>query len=58
MLLRMIRKRWGIRYFDPFEEVLSKDGNTMTLVPAQGQYLDGGFVEGWLHANNVVIGSK
>mgnify|MGYP000954817220 CR=1 FL=1 len=44
--------------FDPFEEVLSKDGNTMTLVPAQGQYLDGGFVEGWLHANNVVIGSK
>jgi hypothetical protein len=44
--------------FDPFEEVLSKNGNTMTLIPARGQYLDGGFVEGWLHANNVVVGAS
>lgn len=31
-------------------------GGTVTVVPAEGQYLDGGSVEGWLHANNVVVG--
>ena len=31
-----------------------KNGGTMKVVPAKGQYLDGGSVEGWLHANNVV----
>ena len=41
--------------FDPFEEVLANQQNTMKLIPAQGQYLDGGSVEGWLHANNVVV---
>lgn len=29
-------------------------GNTMKVVPAIGQYLDGGTLEGWLHANKVV----
>lgn len=29
-------------------------GGTFKVVPATGQYLDGGTVEGWLHANNVV----
>lgn len=29
-------------------------GNTMKVVPAIGQYLDGGTLEGWLHANDVV----
>ena len=33
-----------------------KKGGTMKVVPAKGQYLDGGSVEGWLHANNVVCG--
>ncbi len=30
-------------------------GNKMKVVAADGQYLDGGTVEGWLHANQVVI---
>ncbi len=34
------------------------DGGVMTVVPAKGQYLDGGSVEGWLNANNVVIASS
>lgn len=32
-------------------------GGTVKVVPAQGEYLDGGSVEGWLHANNVVVGA-
>ena len=32
------------------------DGGVIKVVAAQGQYLDGGSVEGWLHANNVVAG--
>lgn len=32
-------------------------GGQIKVVEAQGQYLDGGSVEGWLHANNVVAGS-
>lgn len=31
-------------------------GGTVKVVPAVGEYLDGGSVEGWLHANNVVVG--
>jgi UTP--glucose-1-phosphate uridylyltransferase len=31
-------------------------GGQVKVVPAQGEYLDGGSVEGWLHANNVVVG--
>ncbi len=30
-------------------------GGTMRVAAANGQYLDGGSVEGWLHANNVVL---
>lgn len=41
--------------FDPFESEL-KAGQVMKVIPAEGQYLDGGSVEGWLHANNVVVG--
>ena len=41
--------------FDPFEAELMK-GQTMKVIAAKGQYLDGGSVEGWLHANNVVAG--
>lgn len=33
-------------------------GGQVKVVPAHGQFLDGGSVEGWLHANQVVIGSK
>lgn len=31
-------------------------GGKVKVVPAKGQYLDGGSVEGWLHANRVVLG--
>jgi UTP--glucose-1-phosphate uridylyltransferase len=30
-------------------------GGSMMVVPAQGEYLDGGSEAGWLHANNVVF---
>lgn len=33
-----------------------EQGGQMKVVPADGQYLDGGSVEGWLHANRVVLG--
>lgn len=41
---------------DPIDSYIKK-GGTMRVVSAQGQYLDGGSVEGWVHANNVVCGS-
>lgn len=31
-----------------------KNGGKLKVVQAKGQYLDGGSVDGWLHANNVV----
>lgn len=34
------------------------NGGKLKVVPAVGQYLDGGTLEGWLHANNVVCGLK
>ncbi len=42
---------------DPINSYVA-DGGRLAVVPAAGQYLDGGTVEGWLHANNVVFGSK
>ena len=33
-------------------------GKPLVVGEAKGQYLDGGNVEGWLHANNVVCGEK
>ncbi len=33
------------------------EGGTMKVVAARGEYLDGGNVDGWLHANNVVVGA-
>jgi UTP--glucose-1-phosphate uridylyltransferase len=32
------------------------DGNSFPVIPIKGTYLDGGTLEGWLHANNVVVG--
>lgn len=43
--------------FAPFEEMIQQ-GETMKVVHAQGTYLDGGNLEGWLHANMVVAGLK
>ncbi len=41
---------------DPIDEFI-KDGGVMRVAPTTGEYLDGGSVEGWLHANNVVCNS-
>ena len=35
-----------------------EDGGVMRVAPTSGEYLDGGSVEGWLHANNVVCGGQ
>ncbi len=40
---------------DPIDEYI-KEGGIMRIAPTTGEYLDGGSVEGWLHANNVVCG--
>lgn len=42
---------------DPIDSHIKK-GGVMRVVQAEGEYLDGGSVEGWLHANNVVCGTK
>ena len=42
---------------DPIDDYI-KNGRVMRVAPTTGQYLDGGSVEGWLHANNVVCGGK
>lgn len=39
---------------DPINQYVLDNG-IVQVVPAQGQYLDGGSVHGWLHANNVVV---
>lgn len=38
---------------DPITEYI-KEGGTMRIAPTTGEFLDGGSVEGWLHANNVI----
>jgi UTP--glucose-1-phosphate uridylyltransferase len=42
---------------DPIYDYI-KQGQTMCVASTSGQYLDGGSVEGWVHANNVVCGVK
>jgi UTP--glucose-1-phosphate uridylyltransferase len=39
---------------DPINDYVS-GGGSIKVVPAQGRYLDGGSVEGWLYANEVVV---
>lgn len=41
---------------DPIDTYI-KNGGIVRVAPTSGQYLDGGSVEGWLHANNVVCGN-
>ena len=38
---------------DPIDEYI-RDGGVMRVAPTTGEYLDGGSVEGWVHANDVV----
>ena len=47
----------GYMITDPIYDYI-KQGQTMRVASTSGQYLDGGSVEGWVHANNVVCGVK
>lgn len=40
---------------DPIETFI-KNGGMMKVISAEGEQLDGGTLEGWIHANNVVCG--
>ena len=40
---------------DPIDDYI-KNGGVMRVATTKGEYLDGGSVEGWHHANNVVCG--
>lgn len=42
---------------DPINAYVAAGGK-IKVVPAEGVFLDGGSVEGWLHANQVVLGSE
>lgn len=39
---------------DPINTYVGK-GGVVKIIPATGQYLDGGTLEGWLYANRVVL---
>lgn len=39
---------------DPINTAIAQ-GQSFTVVPARGIYLDSGTLDGWLHANNVVV---
>ena len=41
---------------DPLASFVEK-GGVVRVAPTTGEYLDGGSVEGWVHANNVVCGN-
>lgn len=42
---------------DPIDEYI-QHGGIINVAPTTGEYLDGGSVEGWVHANDVVCGGK
>ena len=42
---------------DPIDEYIN-EGGVMRVAPTTGEYLDGGSVEGWVYANNVVTSYK
>lgn len=42
---------------DPIDTFI-KSGGIFRVAPTTGEYLDGGSLEGWLHANEVVCGEK
>jgi dTDP-glucose pyrophosphorylase len=42
---------------EPINKYVSKGGR-MVVVKAEGDYLDSGTVEGWLKANQIVIGNS
>jgi UTP--glucose-1-phosphate uridylyltransferase len=43
------------RITDPINDYVAR-GGSLKVIQSEGQYLDGGTVEGWLEANRVVVG--
>ncbi|HET9411694.1 MAG TPA: sugar phosphate nucleotidyltransferase [Candidatus Saccharimonadales bacterium] len=48
----------GERYVTEALNRYVQAGKNIVVQPVQGDYLDGGSTDGWLHANNVVIGAR
>jgi UTP--glucose-1-phosphate uridylyltransferase len=46
----------GERYLTDALNRYVANGKKIVVVPAKGEYLDGGTTDGWLHANKVVLG--
>lgn len=66
-LLKLIVEYYNSHHFGPRDqEYLITDpiithikaAGRIHVLPIKGEYLDGGSVEGWLHANNVVCGNN
>lgn len=66
-LLKLVAEYYRSNHFGPRDqEYLITDpiiahvkaGGKIHVLPIAGEYLDGGSLEGWLHANNVICGSK
>lgn len=54
----MSHSREGEYYVTDVVTAYAQAGNDVAVVKTQGEYMDCGTVEGWLHANNVVLAGK
>ncbi len=56
-VVRYVAKDRDSEYYitEPLNDYVA-EGGSLKVVRSTGQYLDGGTVEGWLHANHVVLG--
>jgi UTP--glucose-1-phosphate uridylyltransferase len=54
----MIRPHEGEYYITDVVTDYANDGHDVAVIKTKGEYLDGGTTEGWLHANNRVLGNK
>lgn len=48
----------GENYINDAILAYAEDKHTVLVQPIEGEYLDGGYLEGWLHANQVVAKAK
>lgn len=52
------RPREGEYYITDVVTEFARAGNDVAVVKTKGEYLDGGTTEGWLHANNRIVGKQ
>lgn len=66
-LLKLVSDYYNENHFGPRDQeyyitdpIIThlKAGGRIHVMPINGEYLDGGSIEGWLHANNVVCGDN